>query len=35
MKWTGKLTKKLEVNMEFGILQDREHCDLTGFVVLL
>jgi len=35
MKWTRKLTKKLEVNVEFGILLDRENCDLTGFLVLL
>jgi hypothetical protein len=35
MKWTRKLTKKPEVNVEFEMLKDREHCDLTGYVVLL
>ena len=35
MKWTRKMTKKPEVNVEFGILQDREYCDLSGYVVLL
>jgi len=29
------MTKKPEVNVEFEMLQDRENCDLTSYVVLL
>lgn len=30
-----KTDQNPEVNVEFGILQDREHCDITGYIVLL